>query len=318
MGRVVTAPFDPLLASSLASAAVPLAVQTGKDPITWTRGAVLEYALACALSAELVLSAAQIRPPINFASKEQTFGEYDKQVFALGSEVRKISTDVDITQGVPPATAAAAHYLAFRRSMRNLVKSRSKGSGLPMIDHEIPQKGEGAPFPFPLPGVPGLPFPGVPSGTVNLPGMGPIPIPVVPPTALAGLEDDDLAAIPAILVVACLGVVGIAAAAWTVADIANEREVQATKRAEVETSAKVKLATDLCAASAAAGKPCDVPRVVAELAHEELNRHDFATYGIAAGAVVLVVGVGYYALSGAGHHANPRRRRRRRHHRRAA
>lgn len=317
MGRVVTAPFDPLLASSIASAAVPLAIQTGKDPITWTRGAVLEYSLACALSAELVLSAAQMRPPINFASQAQTFGEYDKQAFALGSEIRKISTDVDVTQGVPPNVAAAAHYLAFRQSMRRLVGSRSKGSGLPIVDHEIPLKGEGGTFP--LPGIPGLPFPGVPSGTVNLPGLGPVPIPVVPPTALAGLDDDELAAIPVTWMVMCLGVVGIAAAAWTVADIANEREVQATKRVEVETSSKVKLATDLCAASAAAGKPCDVPRVVAELSHAELNRHDLLLYGVGAVAVVAVVGGGYYAFTHVGTRSNPRRRRRRRrHHRRAA
>lgn len=299
------APFSPAVAQAIAQAGVPAALQSGKDPVTFTRAALLEFALACWASAE---TGAQTRPGVTAAwPQANVLGANEQWAFDT-AKLDGINLQADVTKGVPPDVAVAIHYLATRRALRQLKgAARVAPSQVPMVSHEAVSTGpEG--------------------GTINIPGMGPIPVPFPMPTgfptgvpagspipgfptnALQGVFDDgvptgytdrfgrdvglgavDLGAIPAAVVVLCLGAAAIAAGAWAIETIETEKEVQATKRRELEVVAQVKLATDLCAVNAAAGQPCDVPSVVGNLAKDE-KRDRWLVPALVIGGIAAVGG----------------------------
>lgn len=293
MASEKTAPYSPSVAAAMqAGVQAFLLAKPQADVIHMTRAAALEFSLGAFVSAEAAMMASKLSP----ASSSPVLGASDAAAFKA-FDPAGLHLDVDVTKGVPPQIATSAHYLATRRAQKLMFGTSRKAPDGASIDIDHQPLSGGDMIPIPVPSVPSLPSGAPAPGTVNIPGVGSFPVPPLTlPGPIVPLSDvDDFGDIQLAAVVGVVGVVALIAGAWVVDDVLKEREVTELKKAEIETAAKVKVATDLCAAQAAAGQPCDVGKVVASLAVAEKRDHDLLPF-VVIGGVALLGGAAYYAF----------------------
>jgi len=299
MAASVQIAYRPMVAQA-ATGQVHLALQKPKDPIAFTREALGQWLVGTCYSAEIAAMAAKLRGP-----DDHTIGT------ALDAAHDAYADDgtpsADMVTGVPPRIAVSWCYLATARIVERIAKAARK---LPPGSPADVSHGDGGIIPEPggtLP-IPGLPFPvpgTTPTTTIPWPGLPPLPFPVptlggTPPIVIPGAPLFDtgagtsMSAVP-VGVIALIGVAfAIAAAAYVAKEALTTSEVETTKRREVEVAAQVKVTSEVCAANAAIGEPCDVPDVVRSLAKEEHNEHMLLKYGIPLAGLAVGAGAVYY------------------------
>lgn len=296
--------YKPAIAAGV-STQVHLLLNRGgapQDEIRFTRTALGQWLVGMCHTAEVGAMAAQLRGP-----DDGTIGvAYDAAADAYGDAP---TGEGDVVSDVPPRVAVAWCYLATANIVKTICKRARRTSQAAEITHTL-GGGEESPLPgMTLPG--GASLPG-PVDTTSIPPLGlpPLSIPGwpampelpedVPPIVLPGpfgrmgfgAPGDAMAfSVPA----GVLALIGFAFAATAAAYVARDAlvasEVEMTKRRDIEVAAQVKVATEVCAANAAIGQPCDVPDVVRKLAKEEKRSSVFWSIGAPViGASVLGVG----------------------------
>jgi len=284
--------YSPAIAAGV-TAQVHLAVnRAGADEIRFTREALGQWLVGACYSAELAAMSGQLRKP-----DDGTIGvavDAAREAYTDGGTAKG-----DIIEGVPPRVAASWCYLATANIVKRIARDARRVREGADITHGVGD-GESAPLPggqipVPLPGgsTSQIPVPGIPP--LVIPGWPPVPgLPEdVPPLVIPGFGAFGAPAVPVGILALVAFAFAAAAAAYVARDALVASEVEATKRRDIEVAAQVKVASEVCAANAALGLPCNVPDVVRSLSKEEQQSLTFWKYG------VPIVGVVTAAAGGA-------------------